>query len=263
MAETPRIQEGICYAPDVWRGLRIDMTEPFALDRPFLLWVHGGGWDKGDKDAFRSELEHFALRGWPCGSIDYRLSTQAIFPAPWEDVHLAARFVLQTWERVILVGASAGGHLAALAGLAATPRRDPLPPGAVAGIAALAGVHDLRYASMQRLGFPFRRCYEQMLGGSMDIPAIQARAEQASPIAQLDAYRQRPADCPLLLLIHGEQDRGVPLEISLAMRDRCRELSLPVECLTIPGCGHYVQHDARGQTLDAIEAFARRLCSTG
>ncbi|MFW6152880.1 MAG: amidohydrolase family protein, partial [Halobacteriota archaeon] len=58
---------------------------------------------------------------------------------------------------------------------------------------------------------------------------------------------------PPLLLIHGEQDRGVPLEISLAMRDRCRELGLPVECLTIPGCGHYVQHDARGQTLDAIE----------
>ena len=254
-----RIEEGIPYAPQVWKGLTIDRTVPFALDRPFLLWVHGGGWDKGDKDAFRSELEHFAARGWPCGSIDYRLSTHAIFPAPWEVVHLAARHVLQTWRRGILVGASAGGHLAALAGLASPTRHDPLPPGSVAGIAALAGVHDFRYETMQALGFPFRRCYEQMFGGSMDEPAIQAIARQASPIVHLDAWRGRENQCPPLLLIHGAADAGVPPAQSLAMRDRCIELGLRVQCELIPDCGHYVQHDARARTLDLIEAFAASL----
>ena len=258
-----RICEGICYAPQVWRKLTIDMTEGGGDDRPFLLWVHGGGWDKGDKDAMRSELEHFAARGWACGSINYRLSTEAVFPAPWEDVYLAARFVARSARRIVLVGASAGGHLVSLAGLATPPGHPPLPAGTIAGVVSLAGVNDLRFATLRSLGFPFRRCCEQLLGGSMDDPAIQRLAEQASPIVHVDAWRDRLADAPAVLLIHGAQDRGVPLALSEAMHERCVAAGLKSELHIIENCGHYVQHEARTRTLGLIEEFARAISGEG
>ena len=102
-----------------------DLYIPRAAAEPaVVLWLHGGGWRFGDR-RLAPDLAAFAqASGLAMVSIDYRLSDEAKFPAPVEDVKAAVRWVRSVApgyginaERVGLWGSSAGGHLAACAAL--------------------------------------------------------------------------------------------------------------------------------------------------
>jgi acetyl esterase/lipase len=106
---------------------KLDLYLPAASGTaaPVIVWVHGGGWEVGDKadksSACKSILAQ-VQRGFAVASINYRLSGEAIFPAPVQDVKLAVRWLkanAATYgldaNAVIVAGESAGGHLVALA----------------------------------------------------------------------------------------------------------------------------------------------------
>jgi len=111
-----------------------------------ILWVHGGGWVGGDRKGIPAWVLQQVPRGYLVGSMGYRLVTydaggvpHDAFPAPVEDVKLAVRFMkalsqlLGASPRIVIAGASAGGHLASFVG--ATPgQHEP-----VDGDPALAG----------------------------------------------------------------------------------------------------------------------------
>jgi acetyl esterase/lipase len=204
-----RISEGVKYAPSTSNRLKLDVAYPVNSPRTVLvIMIHGGGWDKGDKDVFRPEVEHLAKKGWPVATINYRLSEEAVFPAQYEDVWSAIRYFAPQHPNIVLLGHSAGGHLAALAGLHQPPaeREKDL----IKGIISLDGVHDMRYETLARQHFPFRPIFERLLGGSLDDAAIKALAIQASPVAHIDAWKGQLARAPKVLLIHGKQDFAVP-----------------------------------------------------
>jgi acetyl esterase/lipase len=91
---------------------------------PVVIWLHGGGWRFGDRK-LAPDLALFARRSeLAVASIDYRLSDEANFPAPVEDVKTAVRWVRSVAgefgldpARIALWGSSAGAHLAACAAL--------------------------------------------------------------------------------------------------------------------------------------------------
>jgi acetyl esterase/lipase len=106
----------------------------FPGPRPVVLYVHAGGWISGDRRAGVPEALFAQLgRGYAVASVDYQLaSTDAdgtpvpSFPGAIWDVKRAVRFLkaqANGWEldpsRVVVLGQSAGGHLAAM--VAATP----------------------------------------------------------------------------------------------------------------------------------------------
>jgi len=103
-----------------------DMYVPTAAQRsiPIVVWLHGGGWRFGDR-RMAPDLNAFAqASGLAVVSIDYRLSDEAKFPAPVEDVKTAVRWARSVADKfgldgghVGLWGSSAGGHLAACAAL--------------------------------------------------------------------------------------------------------------------------------------------------
>jgi acetyl esterase/lipase len=103
-----------------------DLYIPAATSGPLstVLWLHGGGWRFGDR-RLAPDLRAFAQRSkLAVVSIDYRLSDEAKFPAPVEDVKTAVRWVRSVagefgldGDRIGLWGSSAGGHLAACAAL--------------------------------------------------------------------------------------------------------------------------------------------------
>ncbi len=254
------VQEGISYAPAVLRSLTYDVARPNDTDhrRPFLLFIHGGGWNKGDKDVFRAELEHFASRGYPCASMQYRLSGEATFPAQWVDVRNALRHVQRSYPHVALVGHSAGGHLAALGALAPAPGEDEgtLDP---VGVIGLSGVYDMRYRTMRELGFPFRACCQMLYYGPYENPDVQRRAELGSPIVHAESARQAMRRPPRFLLIHGEQDRGVPVALTQAMDAELRRCGFAVETILLADAGHYVHLEQRDVVLAAMERFVHDL----
>lgn len=107
-------------------GLRLNIVRPTVSQHPLsvIVWLHGGAWLMGDRTGAPKLERHFAREGFAMVSIDYRLSGEAVFPAPLHDVRAAIRWVRTHAaeynfdpERIGLWGSSAGGHLAALAGV--------------------------------------------------------------------------------------------------------------------------------------------------
>lgn len=91
--------------------------------RPGVLLLHGGYWLRGDKGSWRDFGRQFAGRGYAAFSVNYRLSTEARWPAQRDDAlaaldyirRNAARFALDP-DRIVVVGSSSGGQIAAMLG---------------------------------------------------------------------------------------------------------------------------------------------------
>ncbi|HEY4225701.1 MAG TPA: alpha/beta hydrolase [Pseudolysinimonas sp.] len=96
-----------------------------------VLWIHGGGMFLGSArqdDALCQELcEALGVR---VASVDYRLAPEHPYPEPLDDCYTALASLAERGERVVLVGASAGGGLAAGLALLARDRSGP----AIAGV---------------------------------------------------------------------------------------------------------------------------------
>jgi acetyl esterase/lipase len=129
-----RCHAGVVFARRATGDLLLDLYRPVVATRPVpvVVWLHGGGWFTGDRTLAPDLAHHVRSTGCAMASIEYRLSGQALFPAQLHDVRAAIRFLRARAEEygldpraVGVWGASAGGHLAALAGL--TGRRTVLP----------------------------------------------------------------------------------------------------------------------------------------
>ena len=135
---------------------------------------------------------------------------------------------------MVAIGHSAGGHLA----LWAAARRG-LPAGApgaepavrLSAAVAQAAVVDLREAA--RLGLS-RGAARSLLGGPPG--KLPRRYDLASPIERL------PLGVPQLL-IHGDADDAVPLELSRRYAERARDAGDTCELVELQGCGHFEHLD--------------------
>ena len=130
-----------------------------------LVYLHAGGWIAGDRTGVSDMVSAQVARGYALASVDYQLATVdaggrpiASFPGAVWDVKRAIRFVkanAEAWSldpvAVVLVGTSAGGHLAALVAATRGELEPPeLPPttapsrdSSVRGVADIVGPTDL------------------------------------------------------------------------------------------------------------------------
>jgi acetyl esterase/lipase len=125
-------QTAIQYGPEPFQVLDLHMPDAAAFPgrRPLIMYVHAGGWVSGERTAVPEAAMAQVARGYALATIDYRLATVdpdgrtiSSFPGVIWDVKRAIRFAksnAKTWHidprRVVLMGASAGGHLAAFVG---------------------------------------------------------------------------------------------------------------------------------------------------
>lgn len=105
----------------------MDLYYPQEGEGPFavLLHIHGGGFGMGDKrDDHMDTYLKFLEKGIAVGSIEYRLSGEAIFPAAVLDCRQAVRFLRKHAaeyqvipDKIAVIGGSAGGNLSAMLGM--------------------------------------------------------------------------------------------------------------------------------------------------
>jgi len=108
---------------DLFASIAVPGEAPSA-PMPVVVYIHGGGWNKGSrKNSLDAICEYVTKRGYIGVTLDYRLTSEAPFPAQIEDVKLAIRFLRANADiyyidtnRIGVWGVSAGGHLAALLG---------------------------------------------------------------------------------------------------------------------------------------------------
>ncbi len=104
----------------------LDLYVPDGETAPLFVMVHGGGFFYNDSQSRQAQwmFRYFREHGYACASVNYRLSSEAGYPAPIEDVKSAVRFLRANAEKygynadkIIIWGESAGAYLAMMAAL--------------------------------------------------------------------------------------------------------------------------------------------------
>lgn len=131
-------QKNIIYASIGDRFLHLDAFYPkkkLKKMRPAILIIHGGGWRTGNRTQHIPLAQRLAERGYACFTVEYRLSTEALYPAAVHDLKAAIRWMranTKTYNidtnRIATLGFSAGGQLSALLG---TTGNNPILEGTV------------------------------------------------------------------------------------------------------------------------------------
>lgn len=237
-------------------GLAADVHEPQLTSTsapgsvPVVLLVPGGGWETADRTGLTPLAEDLADAGMLVVNTTYRASRDgATFPEPVQDVICAAGFAVAQAEQrglaggpLVVVGHSAGGHLAALTALsskslaersdAGEPVDCPYDPPEVDGLVGLAGVYDASAAVP---------VINQLFGASAAAEPDMWRAGDPIRVAGDEGV---PDDLQVLLL-HGDADEVVPLAQSQAFDRALTEAGIPVELQVVPGADHNTLYDVR------------------
>jgi len=216
-------------------GNRLDLYLPEATKPyPLVVWIHGGGWVSGDKrlPPCRSLLQ----KGFAVASLNYRLVSEAPFPAQLDDCKKAISWLCENADkygidknRIGVWGASAGGHLALLLSTADNAKN-------VKAVCDWCGPSDLITFAEQSKGVysnanvsesnPFKK----LLGG---LPKDkEALAKQGSAVFHVDKK-----NAPLLMM-HGDADQVVPLSQSQEMKDALDKVGARSEFVIVKGGGH-------------------------
>jgi len=119
-------EKNITYCLTKERALKLDVFYPkekTGRKRTAIIFIHGGGWRSGNKAMHTPLLQELAALGYVCITPEYRLSTEALFPAAVHDIKTVIRWVRQHTKnydidvnKIVAAGHSAGGELAAFMG---------------------------------------------------------------------------------------------------------------------------------------------------
>jgi acetyl esterase/lipase len=118
-------KRAIVYCKIGDRKLVLDAFYPATKikKRVAVLIIHGGGWRSGSRAQHYPLAQHLAYKGYVCFTPEYRLSTEALYPAAVYDLKAALRWVKANAKnfsidtnKIAVLGFSAGGQLAALLG---------------------------------------------------------------------------------------------------------------------------------------------------
>ena len=243
-----KVIKHVAYVDDGEKAHQLDVILPKqpVEGAPVMVFIHGGAWVIGDKrEQGLPMLYELAARGWVCVSINYRLSPKATWPDHIVDVLRAIAWVKGNIASyggdpsfVALSGGSAGGHLCALAGLAAgDPNFQPGFEDADTHVQAcvpLYGVQDMT-ASREvggRYGPGLRVLLERQVM-KKTITEAPELFEQASPI-----HRLHP-DAPPFLVLHGTHDTLVPVVVARTFVHLFRGIATaPVAYIELPLAQH-------------------------
>jgi triacylglycerol lipase len=240
-----RIEPDRVYArPENYR-LRADMFLPTAKGpHPAVILIHGGGWMGGSKAQMKWHAIRLANHGYVVMSINYRLAPKFKFPAQIEDCRAALRWICEQADqyevdrhRIGALGYSAGGHLACLMNVTATPGDDRLK-------AVVAGGAPCDFSIFP----PDNMFLAYWLDGSRIERPAQYR--QASPV-----FFASPDDAPTFFY-HGAADRLVPSFSAKSLQRRLVDQQVETQMYLCDGKGHvraFMDHEAFQKSLAFLD----------
>lgn len=190
-------------------------TSPSAEKSPLILFVHGGGWAIGSRErTVHAKPAHFTANGYAFGSLGYRLLPEAPVETQAADVAAGIAYMRGQADRlgfdpdrIILMGHSAGAHLAAL--VATDPQYAGEDMAAIQGVVLLDGAGYDVAANMARATNRASQMYQDAFGNDPE------RQSALSPIT----YAGAP-DAPHWLILHvswraGSRDQSQALGAAL------------------------------------------------
>lgn len=216
-----------------------------------IVLVHGGGWTAGDKAEFDPYIGTLQQRlpDYAIFNINYRLAVNNVnrFPAQENDVKAAVEFIANKLSeynvsnKVVLLGFSAGAHLALLQGYKHTSAIKPK------AIISFFGPTDL----VDMYNNP----------ASMYAPLLLEALLGTKPTQDLNAYQQSSptffvnGSVAPTLLLHGGQDNLVAYSQSIILRDKLQAAGVVNQYIFYPNEGHGWYGPTLNDSFDKVEAF--------
>ncbi|NRQ37178.1 alpha/beta hydrolase [Nonomuraea sp. NN258] len=229
--------ETISYGPHPRQTMDVWWT-PDGVKRPGVFLIHGGWWSSGDKKYMTEITRTYADLGYTVFNLNYRLSGNAPWPAQRTDALDAiatARRHAERWSldpnSYVVVGFSAGGHIAASVGTYGD------------GISGLKGVVGLSpiisplraYNDGDKTLDPNKRKLREaaiQLAGGCEPKGKCSRIWASMEVAWHASRKDAP-----MLTIHSE-DEFVPPVQSQLLKQMLGQVGVPVTVVTTPGIAH-------------------------
>jgi acetyl esterase/lipase len=205
---------------------------------PIVINIHGGGWKSGSKDT-QGGFSPFFKAGFAVANMEYRLSGKAKAPAAIEDTRCMLVYIIENAKKlnidpnkIIIMGGSAGGHLALMAGLLSNDRRfdtnclgtENIKVAAIIDKYGIMDVWDWTYGPEHKSSSP-----AFWLG---DNAKNESFIKSVSPITYVTK------NSPPIFIVHGDADLTVPYQQSVDLYKKLQELGVKSEFFTVPGGLH-------------------------
>jgi acetyl esterase/lipase len=259
-----RVEKNVVYGMYSGLALLMDVYYPEKPNRCGVVFVAGSGWqaplayDAAGLKEKASQVEMWVpplvRAGYTVFTINHRAAPRFHYPAALEDVQRAVRFIRHhakdygiAPDRIGGVAGSSGAHLTALVAMLGTPgdSGDPDPvnrePATLQCVALRAAPIDMRQMAndADAEGIAYVVSFMEMPPSKASV--IAKIYAEASPISHVSR------SSPPVLLIHGDADKTVPYQQSVAMEKALRGVNVPVRLITIPGGEHGPDFGAEGK----------------
>lgn len=222
-----------------WEG-RMDLYLPPNNGKPtsLVINIHGGGWNHGVKES-QTGFSTFFKAGMAVANIEYRLTGQATAPAAVEDTRCALIYLIKNAKalnidvnKIVIMGGSAGGHLALMGGLLANdtrfdtncPCKENIEVAAIINKYGITDVWDWAYGKNIT-----SKSANRWLG---DKQKDEAFAQSVSPIYYVTK------NSPPTFIVHGDADPTVPYQQSVALHKKFLDMNVKTAFITVPGGLH-------------------------
>lgn len=243
-----------------WEG-KMDLYLP-SSDKPFplVINIHGGGWNHGSKES-QTGFSTFFKAGFAVANMAYRLTPQATAPAAVEDARCALLYIIKNAKafnvdvsRIVVMGSSAGGHLALMAGLLGNDHRfdgncpgvDAVRVAAIIDKYGIADVWDWGNGAVVR-----SKSAKSWLGKHAGDAAFAALVSPMSYVHK---------NSPPVFIVHGDADPTVPYQQSVALHQKLLAAGVVSELMTVPGGLHgKFDKEQNAAVNKAIVAFLKKV----
>lgn len=246
------------------QDLKMDIIAPkMRIGRkpcPTIVWICGGAYRVVDRSVWLPEMMYFARKGYVVASVEYRTSNEVQFPEALIDVKAAIRYLrahAETFaidpDRICVMGESAGGTLAALAGLTANKQEfekgDNLHvDSSVKAVVDFYGLMNfLDNALNVSEGMP-AWTIQDFLG----VDYSEETAKKASAITYINETT------PPFIILHGTKDQVVPVNQSEILEETLQKHHVYSEFYLLEGAEHGTDEFYQENVLEKVAAFLEK-----
>jgi acetyl esterase/lipase len=256
----PHITKNIAYGAEPHQLLDV-YTPDTPGDYPVVIYIQGGGWNSGNKELYALVAQKLVPHGMVVVVPKYALYPDATYPqmvadvasvVAWSNQHIAEYG--GNPQRIVLGGQSAGAQLSAMALLDDQQLRTAgVDAAVVCGYYGISGVYDIaaQYA------------YEQSFGRTAPVmTAVMGGPTAFAATSPVSAIRP---GLPPMLLVHGDADETVPMQMTLDFATALRQAGVEVTPIIYPERGHsellfYTIMQDPGQMILDMAEFVARSC---
>lgn len=244
------VQKNVVFASIGAKELQLDLFLPDspAGKLPVVVWIFGGAWRTNNRLRQEGQAAWLATKGYAVAAIDYRLSSEALFPAQIEDCKAAVRWLRANAakygldsSRIGAWGESSGGHLASLLGVTGGVKELEGGSGNLDQSSRVKAVVDFfgptDFLQMEKAALAGGTNHDSpnspeslVIGGPIQ--------ENREKVARANPLTYVAKGSPPFLIVHGDRDPLVPCNQSEILFEALQKAGVEVSFYKIVSAGH-------------------------